>query len=243
MVKEDYIPEWRKKGLSKKIQLEPFSFFRNDDVGYQNLFFMEMANFFNEKNIPLNVAIIPSEIYSLERRTMNFLFNKNVYNMQHGFNHSNYFSKRGNYSEFHLDFPKLYNRNNLIKGKKIFCNTFNPSILSFVPPRHQFPPVDILIKEKYKLISGYGNEIEIIDGKVFSIPVNFDIIKNYKRKELYNPEKLTNDLKKVFERDGFLGILLHHNFMPQEYPDYLKRIINFLKKENIKVERLDNLIW
>jgi len=242
MYEIDYTPEWRKKRMAKRLNMEPFAFFRDDDVGYQNSAFRELAHYFLRCTIPLNVAVIPSEISLLDSETRDILSRPELFLMQHGHNHKTvYTANNGDHSEFHINVPKDQNRKKLSKGKRLFTESFNPRVLSFVPPRHGFPQIDLLIEEGYDLISGYGDGIEMIVGSILSSPVNLDIIADYEKGELHPNKVLIDHLKMVLERDGFVGVLLHHNFMPRDYKVSLDEILNALSKQGIPIKRMDHI--
>ncbi|MCC7574382.1 DUF2334 domain-containing protein [Candidatus Woesearchaeota archaeon] len=236
----DYVPDWRMKKISRKISVKPFAFFRDDDVGYDNDKFKVLAKLFIDRNIPLNVAVIPSEIRFMDFDSAKLLYDDNIFTMQHGFNHgTNYVAHNGDYSEFHSSISIADNTKRLQKGKLLFSNFFDNNVLSFVPPRHEFPQIELLIEQNYDLISGYGSEIELISEKIMSIPVNIDIIENYTTKKIYDSATLIPHIEKKLKRDGFLGILLHHNYMLGDYSKNLEDIFHFLNKNDIEIRRLD----
>jgi len=229
--------------IKSKHEHVPFVFIRVDDVGYQNYSFLDLAEFLFDKGISFNVAVIPSEIKEIPDKILDILNNPKIYILQHGFNHGvNYYQNKKDYSEFHVTLDKRKNKDKLQKGKELFKEVFKTNKLGFVPPRHNFPQLDILLKENYNIISGYGQKIEIINNEMYSMPVNLDVINDYSLKKPYPIDIILEKANNLLDLCGFVGILLHHNFLPSNYSIMLDKLISFIQEKNLCFKKLDDLI-
>lgn len=219
----------------------PFAFFRDDDVGYSNNIFMELTSYFISRGIPLNAAVIPSEIRCLDEDVMELLRNPNICILQHGFNHElNYVSGhvRGEFGglENGIDDEERLNR-----GWNLLNTAFNSPFKGFVPPWHTFPNMEYLLKNEYRLISGYGIAMRQIRGMI-SLPVNIDLIEDYDTGKHYCFDRMMRMVETSMRQSGFLGFLLHHNYMSPGDIEYIGKIIDFLYLNKIGIIRMDAVL-
>jgi hypothetical protein len=239
----DYTPEWRKQGISNPYnpKVSPLAFFRIDDVGYEDPKFYNLATFLLNLGIPLNVAIIPTEIKNISSRSLDLIHNRNIFPLQHGHSHSIEYREENDFGEFHSSLDYQSNLNKIREGKRLFNKSFNPTKQGFIPPRHSFPQIKIILEEGYDIISGYGDQFEKIDQKLLSLPVNLDVIRDYSTREMYTEEELVRRVDRIKNNQGFIGILLHHNFLPESFEESLSSLIDLLKKQQVPILRLDEI--
>lgn len=238
----DYIPEWRKKGISTAVSINPFAFFRIDDVGYEDTLFLKLSDYLNLRGVAYSVAVIPDKISALDSNVEKAIHLKSVYPLQHGFSHSiNYNDGFGNYGEFHIALPIHENKDKLIRGWTLFADLIGNRLKGFIPPWHSFPQIELLIQNKYNIISGYGDRIESIAESLLSIPANLDIVSSYITKESFTLELLLAQCDTLLHEQGFLGILLHHNIMPTDYDSTIGPIIDHLSKRRVPIISLESL--
>ncbi len=239
---EDYIPEWQKKDISVTLGFDPFVFYRIDDVGYENDSLYDFIDYFLSRDIPFVAGVIPYEIKNMDDYLINLLRDDQILLMQHGFKHCVNFKRNDlDYGEFSTLIPFETNLRRLNNGWKLFNKTFLSYEKCFIPPRHCFPQLDTLLDEKYKIVSGYGDRIELIKNKLLSIPVNIDPIQDYSQKLIFPEEELTDMIQQRLSRQGYLGILLHHNYMNNnKIMGFFNQII---EKEDIPILNLRRFLY
>lgn len=241
-----YLPQqWELEKISKQVYPSRFAFFRDDDVGLRNDKFLELAERFVKSKTPLNLAIIPSKINCIGPNIKHYL-SKEFALLQHGFKHQNNAYNRENdkniKGEFYFSIDHRLADSYLKQGWEIFNFEFLPRFKGFIPPWHTFPDVNLLIDNQYQVISGYGNKVEVIKDLLISVPTNLDIISNYEESICYGERELSNRIDRLLEESGFVGILLHHNYIKKEELGLLDQLIESLKAKSIPIISLEEAI-
>jgi len=200
-----------------QITLPPFIFFRDDDVFDKSVKLVKLLDIFDQYQYPINLGVIPAKLKYECIEYLNRMRNEKpalIHIGQHGYCHCDHLKGKTT-SEIKGEFSPYRSivemEKELLIGRRILQKAFGDlKIYSFIPPWHTFPPIVLLLRNGYQVLSGYGHKIEVILSSLF-LPVNLDIVKKYHPKiEFFPLDSIFRMIKLALEQDGFVGILLHH---------------------------------
>ncbi len=216
-------------------------FFRDDDGGWSNDQMDQLCEWFYQRRLPLDVAVIPK---ALDKESVSVLGKwlqtegADIHLHQHGYSHGNHQSA-GRGCEFGSDRNYQQQLNDIINGKSILEATFSSQIEPiFTPPwnRCTSETVMALNRAGIKYLSRITGSTDLGSlGAVEPIDVSIDWLKSKKGIRL-SGEPLIQYIVSQFETAAStVGIMLHHQHMHTDELELLDQCIHVLKQSE-KIE-------
>ncbi len=210
-------------------EMQPSSFIRIDDVGISNDRLSDLLEVIEKNSAKAILGIIPTRVNE-ELRDLLSTF-KCIEIAQHGYTHSQLLPPGEEKGEFSETLPIHENERRLDKGWEIICRNFKPKHKTFIPPWHTLPPIKSLLQKNYELFSSYGNKFKVYSNGsryILSAPVNLDPVKDYALKKFYPTKAICSSIDEVVARYGYVGFLLHPNYLPENNLNEIDQIIQYI---------------
>lgn len=212
-------------------------FFRADDIGRVDDRFCRLMQIFQEKNVPLCLAIVPQWMNTMEWRQMQqFTPAAPLWCWhQHGWSHVNH-EPAGKKSEFGPSRTREQIRNDLSTGRSrletILGGLFLPV---FTPPwnRCSVETLELLEELKFQAVSRSKNAKPPYSGSIRDLAVNVDLHTRRETDFQQGWQNLLAELKTAAQ-SGTIGVMLHHQLMNDAAYQFLSNLIGqFNRHRNI----------
>ncbi len=210
--------------------------FRDDDITTLNEPLRRMLVLFLEYRAPVHLAVIPAKVEPAVAVALRVLKSKNPGLLefgQHGFAHKNYgtppllaeFGVMRSYEEQSRD---------MAAGKAImetlFAGDFSPV---FTPPFHEYDAATLRCVDElgFRVFSkGYERPYPRELYRFREISMNLDPVESYFPYIAYKPEsQLIAELIGKAQKDQYLGLLLHHDFLTEPQFSFLEFFLKTLR--------------
>ena len=210
-------------------------FFRDDDGGWANERLDNLCQWFYERRLPLDIAVIPKALDDestplLEKWLAVKEADINIH--QHGFSHA-YHQREGRACEFGSDRNYEQQLHDISNGKEILGNVFGSKTDPvFTPPWNRCTQDTIKIMQTVGLyylsrISGSTDLCE--QDNVRSVDVAVDWLKKRKKIRLEN-EQSVDYITSCFDTTSTsIGIMLHHEHMLDDELSLLDKFVQVLR--------------
>ena len=225
-------------------------FFRNDDGGWANDELDVLCHWFHQRQLPLDVAMIPAAIDDVTVDIVNKWLgtdNATLHIHQHGFTHDNH-QLEGRSCEFGSDRNYQQQLDDITEGQRQLHDYFGAAVEPiFTPPwnRCTSDTMRALQQTDFELISRIagsalvGNDSP--DGSVVrSLDVSIDWLKKRKGERLSGQALCTYVADQFHNREGTIGVMLHHEHMNEQNLKLLDELVVLLKRSE-RVEFLPML--
>ncbi len=223
-------------------------FFRNDDVYKLDRKFMKFHEIFMKEKLPIAYAVIPGKI---DKETADFLIHEKknqglISIIQHGWMHKNNSNTNKKY-----EFGDIRNydkqKNDISKGKermkKLFGNDFENI---FVPPFHRFNETTIKIIQAlgFKCFSSCS-DTRARNNTFADIPISVSMQSYDEKTKTLGFREMFIEFLRCYKKKDYIGILFHHEDIPEEMMKELRIFLKQLKKmENknmIEFSKIENI--
>lgn len=186
--------------------------FRADDIGIFNKEQIDLLNLFIRYKVPLNLGIIPNQLQTHSTIHRNLISDHtDIFCLcQHGYQHINHSIIENVKYEFSKYRSITEQRIELQHGKDILKTCFNSDISSvFIPPWNYSDEIllKLLADLKYSNISIFRK-----DTSQLSLDMNVDLHTSKINSLEHYYFKLNQDIERHYE-SGYLGFMIHHNYM------------------------------
>jgi peptidoglycan/xylan/chitin deacetylase (PgdA/CDA1 family) len=207
-------------------------YFRDDDLGYNDIGLSSFLKVFVGENVPLNMEAIPARCYQNRQmlKVVEPFLKSNLFEIhQHGVSHLEYdlrqeFADYRSYSSVEED---------ILVGKKclevIFGRYFKPY---FTPPWNYLSEIFLPIIRK--------NFIKI---SPIDLPVQIDLRVNDGKVRWKSYEELVKEFDKLALKENKIGILIHHYLFFENDPnlEILRKFIQYLKSQGVEFKKFSEL--
>lgn len=211
-------------------------FFRDDDAGWADQRLIKLCACFTDREIPLDIAAIPSALKPESMRTMTRLLAQGqpwLHVHQHGYTHFNH-QQQGRSCEFGTDRSLEQQRDDIAQGQNILQELFGShSEPIFTPPwnRCTYDTTVVLESLKFRFFSRIINSEPILT-ELPELNVSIDLLK--KRKGVRLPAaEIAQMVCRVFEEANEpVGVMLHHEHMGDAERNLLVELIHVLQNSS-----------
>jgi len=210
-------------------------FFRNDDGGWADERLQELASYFIQQDLPLDIAVIPDALSAASVDLINTLLDSDnrIAIHQHGFSHSNHQLSERN-CEFGSDRNYDQQYRDIAAGREKLCAAFGNQVTPvFTPPwnRCTQDTAAALQSQEFKLLSRLIGADPIGDS-IAELPVAIDWLKKRKGVRLTTSE-LVDYICGLLDTDNdVIGVMLHHEHMDLDNRQLLHQFIETLRHSN-----------
>ena len=215
-------------------------FFRNDDGGWANDELDVLCHWFHQRQLPLDVAMIPAATDDTTVRVVNKWLetdNATLHIHQHGFTHANHQSE-GRSCEFGSDRNYQQQLDDITEGKHKLVDYFGDAVEPiFTPPwnRCTSDTMHALQHSDFELISRIIGSASIdsdpsADCVVGNLDVSVDWLKKRKGERLSELALCTYAAEQFQKHDGTLGVMLHHEYMNEQNLKLLDEFVSLLAR-------------
>lgn len=224
-------------------------FFRNDDGGWADTQLERMCLWFKERELPLDIAVIPQEMdsdsVSLISKWINDE-NSKVNIHQHGYTHKNH-QLQGRGCEFGSDRDYEQQYNDISRGLAQLQQHFGTAVDPvFTPPwnRCTDDTVVALQKNQFKYISRIAGSAPLDalnrgGHRLNTLDVDVDWLKKTKGERLddqaleaYTTNILSSRMDTKTEKDICVGIMLHHEHTHDQEYQLLDKLVDVLRESS-----------
>ena len=224
-----------------------YIFFRDDDAGWANDRLPALGELFEDRNVPLDMAVIPNELHDecIDQIAGLLHGSPDLFHIhQHGYSHENH-ETNGRKSEFgkcraaqdqFVDIEKGYAR--LLD---IFGDRVEPI---FTPPwnRCTQDTVDALNEAGLSILSRDVGAESLALTDLVEIPVAVDWVKLRNADKSGNNESI-NRLSKHLASADVVGIMLHHEHMDEAELAFLDEVVTvLLGSGNVEFEFMTDVL-
>jgi 4-amino-4-deoxy-L-arabinose transferase-like glycosyltransferase len=208
--------------LIVSVILEDFPSLNDDktNIWHKNQF-LELYNFFNDKNLPVNLALIPTHLNKLNEineSDITLLKNSSFSFIQNGYSHSDELTK--SYDQ---------QKEKLIEGQKIIRDLLDVDVTAFIPPYYSSNTHTPLILEEL----GFKIYISNLGDTTVSSLNRFDQkltpIVNWAGKEYLSEELLKRNLIQSEKFEPYLVYSLYYFMFDENNIHFLDLIYNLTK--------------
>jgi len=210
-------------------------FFRDDDAGWSDHRLQDLGDLTYSLRIPLDLAVIPSEINPSTCDVINGLRSKQESSFQihqHGYSHINH-ELDGRKCEFGLSRSYEDQYKDIAAGRNRLIAAFGDSVEPiFTPPwnRCTHDTVAALRKLGIRVLSRINGSTSLIfDEMVCPLDVHVDWFKRRKGQRLNWPDFCTY-ASKQFSKYDTVGIMLHHQEMDNVELERFTEFVMMLKE-------------
>ncbi|MBX2885880.1 MAG: DUF2334 domain-containing protein [Granulosicoccus sp.] len=211
-------------------------FFRDDDGGWADAQLLALCEFFEQKEVPLDIAVIPKALTSPSVHLLRSVVSSDAGQFhlhQHGYAHVNH-QTEGRSCEFGSSRNLHEQLDDIAQGQRIMQDNFQDKAEPiFTPPwnRCSSDTAEALQQLGFSLLSRITGS-EAIGGRINELPVAVDWLKKKKGVRLENDDIVKLTCRAFEDNNSYLGIMLHHEHMDAENREQLSQLIDVLKNSD-----------
>lgn len=210
-------------------------FFRNDDGGWADERLLELASYFSEQDLPLDVAVIPDALSTASVDLIKTLLDSDSrFSIhQHGFAHRNH-QLSGRNGEFGTDRNYDMQFKDIAAGRERLIEFFGNQVMPvFTPPwnRCTGDTAAALHAQGFKFLSRITGADSIGDS-IAELPVTIDWLKKRKGVSLTTSELVEYICGLLTTNSDVVGVMLHHEHMDQSNRQLLHQFIETLRQSD-----------
>lgn len=190
-------------------------FFRDDDAGWNNEALAELLDRFERWEVPMDLAVIPSEITApLARVLIGRSRGGLVHLHQHGYTHTNH-QTEGRKCEFGTARAAARQRADVAAGRAVLADNLGDHLEAvFTPPWNRCGQNtgEILADLGFRVLSRDHTAEALVPGTIAEVPVTIDWF-GKTRAQRWSRDELGRRIARSLAEDRSTGIMLHHAVM------------------------------
>ena len=208
-------------------------FFRNDDVGEDDLILQTMLGLFLRYQTPLNLQIIPGRLTPAAIETIGKAWNEKpgLFELnQHGWMHVNHESL-GRKCEFGPSRSFDQQCEDIERGKKILEEVFGDAFCPvFTPPWNRCTVETFRALEQlgFRALSKFHGDSPASTYNIREVSVTLDLYRWQGGAMMKPPNELVDELIRQIEELPMIGIMLHHRVMDEKAYEFLALLLGEL---------------
>ena len=209
-------------------------FFRNDDVGWEDVRLFKLLELFNQHRVAIDLAVIPKSISELTAWRLSKIIARDPWAVavhQHGYAHLNH-EQAGRKCEFGEHRSRKSQLSDITAGKQRLSELFGPATESiFTPPwnRCSAITVECLREAGFNVLSRDLTATPFAD--LAELPISIDWFAKRKQVPL-TPNQIGELLGAAASGPAPVGVMLHHAITNEEERERLGELLALLSSHS-----------
>src|ERR1051326_633364 len=211
-------------------------FFRNDDVGWEDMRLFDLLDLFRQYEVPIDLAVIPKSISRKTAARLRKLVAErraHVAVHQHGYAHVNH-EQMGRKCEFGESRASEFQHADITAGKALLGDLLGPITDSiFTPPwnRCTASTAACLKQEGFTLLSRDITAKKLETADLLELPVSIDWFGHRKHVRL-TPNEIGDTLGAAVSARAPVGVMLHHALVGDEEREMIDELLKLLSSRS-----------